>query len=99
MSKEALLEWNPDDGFLYEYANGFAEQTTGVNNKERYIISNIQDKFTTTNFYRKQARLFGRSDVWVTDMQKRIPDMALLPDSKYWMGPTTRIQFRRSLSN
>ena len=26
MSKTAFLNWNPDDGFLYEYDNGFAEQ-------------------------------------------------------------------------
>ena len=26
MSKTAFLNWNPDDGSLYEYDNGFAEQ-------------------------------------------------------------------------
>lgn len=51
MSKEAFLNWNSDDGFLYEYANGFAEQTSGTKNNERYIISNIQDKFSTTKVH------------------------------------------------
>lgn len=76
MSKEAFLDWNPDDGFLYEYDNGFAEQTTGMKKNERYIITNIQAKFSTTVAFRERAWLFEESDVWVSDVQKRIPDMA-----------------------
>ncbi|MBC7570392.1 MAG: Uma2 family endonuclease [Spirosoma sp.] len=76
MSKETFLNWSPDDGFLYEYDNGFAEQTTGMKRRERYIISNIQAKFLTTKAFGEKAWLFEESDVWVTDSQKRIPDMA-----------------------
>ena len=76
MSKETFLNWSPDDGFLYEYDNGFAEQTTGMKRKERYVIGNIQDKFDTTQAYQQRAMLFEESDVWVTDSQKRIPDMS-----------------------
>lgn len=53
MLKEAFLNWNPDDGFLYEYNSGFAEQTTGMKKEERCIIGNIQDKFDATNAYRE----------------------------------------------
>ncbi|GAB2606172.1 Uma2 family endonuclease [Spirosoma areae] len=77
MSKAAFMNWNPDDGFLYEYDNGFAEQTTGMKNKELHIISNIQDKFATTQISRERAKLFEEADVWVSNSQKRIPDMAL----------------------
>ena len=38
MTREQFLEWNPDEGFLYEYDNGFAVQTTGRKKEERYII-------------------------------------------------------------
>ena len=76
MSKEAFLEWNPDDGFLYEYDNGSAEQTSGMKKTERYIISNIQAKFSTTEAFRQRAWLFEESDIWVSNEQKRIPDMA-----------------------
>lgn len=76
MSKETFLNWSSDDGFLYEYVNGFAEQTTGMKRKERYIISNIQDKFDTTQAYQQRGKLFEESDVWLTKSQKRIPDMA-----------------------
>ena len=76
MSKAAFMNWNPDDGFLYEYDNGFAEQISGMKKKERYIITNIQAKFSTTEAFRERAWLFEESDVWVSDVQKRIPDMA-----------------------
>lgn len=76
MSKQAFINWNPDDGFLYEYDNGFAEQTSGMKKEERYIISNIQDKFLTTSAHSERAKLFEESDIWVTENQKRIPDMA-----------------------
>lgn len=78
MSKAAFINWNPDDGFLYEYDNGFAEQTSGMKNKEFYIISNIQDKFATTSAFLERSKLFEEADIWVTEVQKRIPDMALL---------------------
>lgn len=77
MSKQAFMNWSPDDGFLYEYDNGFAEQTSGIKNKEFYIISNIQDTFATTSAFLERSKLFEEADIWVTDAQKRIPDMAL----------------------
>lgn len=76
MSKETFLNWSPDDGYLYEYDSGCAEQTTGMKRKERYIISNIQAKFLTTQAFEQKAWLFEESDVWLTEDQKRIPDMA-----------------------
>ena len=76
MSKQTFMNWSPDDGYLYEYDNGFAWQITGMKNNERYIISNIQDKFVVTQAFKQKAYLFGKSDVWLTDDQKRIPDMA-----------------------
>lgn len=76
MSKQTFMNWNPDDGFLYEYDNGFAEQTSGTKKQERYITSNIQAKFVLTEACSRRAWLFGRSDIWVAKNQKRIPDMA-----------------------
>lgn len=75
ISKAAFLNWNPDDGFLYEYNHGFAEQITGMKKTERYIISNIQDKFLKTQAFHERAKLFEESDIWVTEEQKRIPDI------------------------
>lgn len=33
MTKAQFLAWSDDDGFLYEYENGFAVQTTGIKKK------------------------------------------------------------------
>lgn len=77
MSKAAFINWNPDDGFLYEYDNGFAEQTSGMENKELLIISNIQDKFSTTNAHAERTKPYEEADMWVSGTQKRIPDIAL----------------------
>ena len=76
MTKETFLNWSPDDGYLYEYDNGFAEPVSGMKRNERYIISNIQAKFLTTKAFGQRAWLFEESDVWLTEDQKRIPDIA-----------------------
>ena len=94
MSKTAFLNWNPDDGSLYEYDNGFAEQVSGMKKTERYIISNIQDKFLKTQAFHEQAKLFEESDVWVTEEQKRILDMAFLLAKRYLIQPIAATQFQ-----
>ena len=55
MSKEVFMNWNPDDGFLYQYDNGFAERTSGMKNKELHITSNIQAKFVLTESFRNRT--------------------------------------------
>ena len=82
MTKEHFLQWNPDEGFLYEYDNGFAVQTTGMKKTERYIIRNIQKAFHKTGAFAEDAYLYEENDVWVTESQKRIPDMAFFTDAQ-----------------
>ncbi|GAB3641744.1 Uma2 family endonuclease [Spirosoma arcticum] len=82
MTKEQFLQWNPDEGFLYEYDNGFAVQATGMKKKERYIIRNIQKAFRKTSAFAEDAYLYEENDVWVTESQKRILDMAFFTDAQ-----------------
>lgn len=82
MTKAQFGQWNPDDGFLYEYENGFAVRTTGMKKNERYIIRNIQEAFKKTNAYAERGYMYEENDVWVTDDQKRIPDMAFFTDAQ-----------------
>ena len=82
MTKEQFLQWNPDEGVLYEYDNGFAVQTTGTKKNERYIIRNIQEAFRKTSAFAEDAYLYEKNDVWVTGSQKRIPDMAFFTDAQ-----------------
>ncbi len=76
MSKEQFLNWNPDEGFLYEFANGLAIPTDGMKKAERYLVVNIQDKFVTSKAYQGGARLLAETDCWLTESQMRRPDLA-----------------------
>lgn len=76
MTKAQFLAWNPDDGFLYEYENGFALQTTGMKKAERYLIVNILNKFSVLPAYQEGARLLPESDCWLTEKRLRRPDLA-----------------------
>lgn len=82
MTKEQFLQWNPDEGFLYEYDNGFAVQTTGTRKNERYIIRTIQEAFRKTSAFTEDACLYEQNDVWVTESRKRIPDMTFFTDAQ-----------------
>ena len=77
MSKERFLNWNPDDDFVYEFDNGFAEPTTGMKKDERYLIINIQDKFSLLPMYQQGARLLAETDCWLTKSQMSRPDLSL----------------------
>ena len=77
MSKERFLNWNPDDDFVYEFDNGFAEPTTGMKKDERYLIINIQDKFSVLPMYQQGTRLLAETDCWLTKSQMRRPDLSL----------------------
>lgn len=77
MSKERFLNWNPDDDFVYEFDNGLAEPTTGMKKGERYLIINIQDKFSVLPMYQQGSRLLAETDCWLTKSQMRRPDLSL----------------------
>ena len=76
MSKQAFLNWNPDDDFLYEFDNNLAIPNAGMKKAERYLVVNIQDKFAQLKAYRDGGRLLAETDCWLTDEQMRRPDLA-----------------------
>lgn len=80
MSKEQFLNWNPDNGFLYEFENGLAIPTNGMRKEERYLVRNVQRAFAKTNAFQEGGYMFEENDVWVSASQKRIPDMAFFTD-------------------
>ncbi len=82
MTKAEFLVWQPEDDTLYEFDNGFAEPTDGMKKKEFYLVRNIQRAFRQTAAYAADAILFEEADVWVTQEQKRIPDIALFTDAQ-----------------
>lgn len=82
MSKQEFLNWNPEDDFLYEFDNELAIPTDGMRKEERYLVRNIQKAFRKTRAFEENGCLFEESAVWVTDNQKRIPDMAYFTDAQ-----------------
>ncbi len=82
MSKADFLTWQTDDDTHYEFDNGFAEPTEGMKKAERQIIRNIQRAFRRTQAFAEDALLYEENDVWVTPLQKRIPDIALFTDAQ-----------------
>ena len=82
MSKAEFLRWDADDEFVYEYSDGFAEQTDSMKNNERHIVRNIQRKFRATEAFRQDGYLFEESDCWLTTTQMRRPDMAFFTDAQ-----------------
>lgn len=82
MSKQRFMNWNPDDGFLYEFDNGTAIPTDGMKKEERYLVRNVQRALQKTKAFLDGGFMFEESEVWVTDSQKRIPDMAFFTDDQ-----------------
>lgn len=82
MSKEQFLNWHPDEGFLYEFANGLAIPTDGMKNVERPIIQKILRKFTQTSAYQQMGEILPETKCWLTDEQMRIPDAAFFTSSQ-----------------
>ena len=82
MTKAQFLAWEPEDGFLYEFDNGYAEQTTGMKKSERPLIRAIQMAFQQTTAFAENAMLFEETEVWVSEEQMRIPDVAFFTDAQ-----------------
>jgi Uma2 family endonuclease len=76
MSEARFLKWNPEDGFLYEFDNGFAESTHPAKQEETYIFANMADKFMQTNAFQQRGRLFAETRCWTSETQMRIPDVS-----------------------
>lgn len=82
MSKQRFLNWNPDDGFLYEFADGLAIPTDAMKNVERPIIQKILRKFTQTLAYQQMGEILPETKCWLTDERMRIPDAAFFTSSQ-----------------
>jgi len=82
MTKVEFLNWNPDDGFLYEYDGEYAEQLHAMQNTERYLVRNIQKQFQSTNAFQEGHWLFEETECWLTSQQMRRPDMALFSEEQ-----------------
>jgi Uma2 family endonuclease len=76
MSLERFLEWQPKDGYVYEWANGIIIPKKAMQNHERMMVSKILRKFQTTQTFQKGDELLPETDCQLSATQVRRPDIA-----------------------
>jgi Uma2 family endonuclease len=86
MRKEDFLQWNPEDGFLYEYNNGFAEQKNYMEPHQLFIVKNISRKFSRTQAYQAEGEIISEVKFKTGQEQIRIADMAFLTQPQLVMA-------------
>ncbi len=72
-----FADWEPNDGYKYEWNDGELIKFVGMNKKQVYIYSLLQDLFFEKG-YNKKGTLVAEYDVELTGIQTRRPDVAYL---------------------
>lgn len=86
-SLEAFLEWEPNDGFKYEWNDGEIIQFTGMNKEQLYIYS-ILNKLFVRKGYTESGTLIAEQNVHLSGIQLRRPDIAYFTDEQVMQGKT-----------
>lgn len=74
-SLEAFLDWEPNDGFKYEWDDGEIIQFTGMNKEQAYIYGILSKLFFRTG-YAEVGSLIAEQNVHLSGIQLRRPDIA-----------------------
>lgn len=74
-SLEAFLNWEPNDGFKYEWDDGEIIQFEGMKENQMYIYDRLLDLLIDLG-YKKTGTLIAEQDVMVSGIQIRRPDIA-----------------------
>jgi len=73
---EQFLDWEPVDGFKYEWANGRIIAFEKMKKKHLYLIRRLNRVFLTTTAHAQGGELIPEQDVMLTPNQMRRPDLA-----------------------
>ena len=82
---EAFIDWEPTDGFKYEWNDGEIIQFSGMK-KKQYYIYNILSKLFYEKGYHQTGTLMAEPDVMLTAIQMRRPDIAYFTDKQVEEG-------------
>jgi len=80
-----FLNWEPNDGFKYEWNDGELIKFEGMNKKQVYIY-NVLNKLFSKKGYIETGSLVSEYDVMLTGIQMRRPDIAYLTDKQMLQG-------------
>lgn len=71
---EAFIDWEPNDGFKYEWNDGEIIRFSGM--KQQYFIYDVLSALFIEKGYHKLGTLMAGPDVMLTAIQMRRPDVA-----------------------
>lgn len=81
----AFLNWEPNDGFKYEWNDGELIKFTGMNKKQVYIYDVLLDLLYEKG-YKKVGALISEYDTMLSGIQMRRPDIAYLTKEQIQLG-------------
>ena len=79
---EQFLQWEPNDGFKYEWNDGEIIKFEKMNKKHLVLLRKLYQLFNSTKSYKKGGILTPEHDVWLTGFQLRRPDFAYFSDEQ-----------------
>lgn len=83
---EEFMEWEqPNDGFKYEWNDGEIIKFAGMNRKQLFIFDVLNLLFIEKKLYEKGS-LIPESDVQLTGIQMRRPDIAFFTREQVYKG-------------
>jgi Uma2 family endonuclease len=78
MLLEEFLDFRPEDGFKYEWNNGFLEARKMIQLSELYIVENLRSAFERTNFKKEGGALATNVVCPISEGKYRVPDISFL---------------------
>jgi len=79
ISLEEFFEFRPEDGFKYEWENGFLKaREKMIKPSELYIVENLRAAFEQTTFKRLRGAMITETICAVSEGKYRIPDISFL---------------------
>ena len=83
---EEFMEWEqPNDGFKYEWNDGEIIKFEGMNRKQLFIFDVLNLLFIEKGLYKKGS-LIAESDVQLSGLQMRRPDIAYFTREQAYQG-------------
>jgi Uma2 family endonuclease len=80
-----FMDWEPNDGFKYEWNDGELIKFTGMNKNQVYLFG-VLSKLFGKKGYLGIGALVSEYDVWLSGIQMRRPDIAFLTDEQIKIG-------------
>ncbi|MER0441710.1 Uma2 family endonuclease [Emticicia sp. W12TSBA100-4] len=79
---DEFIQWEPKDGFKYEWYDGKIIKFEGMNKKHLRLIRLLNRLFSKTKAYQDGGELIAEQDVKISAIQLRRPDLAYFSASQ-----------------